>query len=945
MHSTRHVYPSLALGLSLLLSACSGSYQGTVDAGGGAPISTPSGGYTDDKAFFAGRVQPSLDFCRSCHLPGGVGDTEQGRRFTLSADRAEDYAKLRQSWEALGRGTEANRILTKASNTDAQPHSGGAPWPKDSAGYTAMRVLLGCWDQPAGCAALLAGSGEVPVVEAQALLGNPGKHYFVNQLCDGAPDATAIDWNQDPRRFMLQSSGNIDNNNFAVHFNDPFEICHTDTLIENQAQQNALRVAAGKTPIHTAKPYAATCGEWRARVREGHDWIAYSPTDTPRTGGHGGGFSLGGGDAKSWNNLWQVWGLSERPDNFDAQVSERYGHSPTPPRPGSAPGSYEYLHPNPYPIIDAAQGIDETLQLSQSFGGTGQLPLGYAQGRDAEGRYNGSMGLNCFSCHAGQIGEGEVSGRDGLNGQLSYGANPDGSFMGLPNTNTELGVLIVDLIHAQQPVNLQLPPVGYLPLVNTTRGTNAADTEIEAIVAIRDFDTLNFNHAFVDPAHPSFGDQDPPAWWWLHSKSRYLWFGGHSTDSSRGNMYFGSVNGLSGDDVLNNEGIFESVHDWSLTVEAPDYPQGYCTGAGSMPAPSDKPGCINRSLAEQGAILFHEKNLWAEGKNADIPAPKGNGACAGCHGAYSPRYANDTRFLPDPKMIGLAGYTVPIEIIGTDPAQATGWAKNIRGFVSTFWWSYPDAQPDYKFPENKDPLTEFLDDYSGYVDGLTNGAALADQLGRNLDGMGLLQPLGDVMSTVLGTVLPPIAPIPASETMGRVKGACGFEEKTVGYVTPPLHGVWASAPYFHNGSVPTVWDVLKPEDRPTMWRRQSTTTPDQLVNAFEHRLAGDSGGYDFEQLGWKHETIRCDDGGQGVPYYSCQPAGELPAELGWLKDTLDGGLLWPTWVVPPPVGDAGMETRKIFNTNLYSKKNSGHEWTRELTDTERRALVEYLKTL
>ena len=40
-----------------------------------------------------------------------------------------------------------------------------------------------------------------------------------------------------------------------------------------------------------------------------------------------------------------------------------------------------------------------------------------------------------------------------------------------------------------------------------------------------------------------------------------------------------------------------------------------------------------------------------------------------------------------------------------------------------------------------------------------------------------------------------------------------------GYVAPPLDGVWASAPYFHNGSVPTLAGVLSPDDRPTLWRR------------------------------------------------------------------------------------------------------------------------------
>ncbi|MCH7989686.1 MAG: c-type cytochrome, partial [Planctomycetes bacterium] len=40
-----------------------------------------------------------------------------------------------------------------------------------------------------------------------------------------------------------------------------------------------------------------------------------------------------------------------------------------------------------------------------------------------------------------------------------------------------------------------------------------------------------------------------------------------------------------------------------------------------------------------------------------------------------------------------------------------------------------------------------------------------------------------------------------------------------GYVAPPLDGIWASAPYFHNGSTPTLWHVLHPEKRPAVWKR------------------------------------------------------------------------------------------------------------------------------
>ncbi|MGH8528863.1 MAG: hypothetical protein ACRETN_03330, partial [Nevskiales bacterium] len=283
------------------------------------------------------------------------------------------------------------------------------------------------------------------------------------------------------------------------------------------------------------------------------------------------------------------------------------------------------------------------------------------------------------------------------------------------------------------------------------------------------------------------------------------------------------------------------------------------------------------------------------------------------------------------------GYTVPIEILDTDPAQAEGWAPEIREHVSTFWWSYPDAVEGYRLPEEKDQLTEVLDDYAFLG---TSGSDLADHLSRNLSHSGALQILGDGLSPVLATILNPVPNLPFGELVGRHKGACGFEEKTVGYVTPPLHGVWASAPYFHNGSVPDVWSVLKPEERPKVWRRQRTTTPVHF-NAFETRLSG----YDFGKLGWKYDLMNCGDGGQGIPYYTCQPATDAPPELLWLADTVLGGLLWPTWLVPPPIGDQGLADRMIFNTNMYSKKNRGHEWTKMLTDQERLALLEYLKTL
>ncbi len=50
----------------------------------------------------------------------------------------------------------------------------------------------------------------------------------------------------------------------------------------------------------------------------------------------------------------------------------------------------------------------------------------------------------------------------------------------------------------------------------------------------------------------------------------------------------------------------------------------------------------------------------------------------------------------------------------------------------------------------------------------------------------------------------------------------GFFEQTEGYVAPPLDGVWATAPYLHNGSVPNLSTLLDSSKRPKFWQKKST---------------------------------------------------------------------------------------------------------------------------
>ncbi|MCY1053987.1 c-type cytochrome [Nannocystis sp. SCPEA4] len=109
-----------------------------------------------------------------------------------------------------------------------------------------------------------------------------------------------------------------------------------------------------------------------------------------------------------------------------------------------------------------------------------------------------------------------------------------------------------------------------------------------------------------------------------------------------------------------------------------------------------------------------------------------------------------------------------------------------------------------------------------------------------------------------------------------------------GYVAPPLDGIWATAPYLHNGSVPTVAAMLDSTSRPTYWTRSYESTD-----------------YDSANLGWNHEAL--DHGHEGEP---------------------------------------SAEVRKtIYDTTQPGYGNGGHTFGDALSASERLAVLEYLKTL
>ena len=103
-------------------------------------------------------------------------------------------------------------------------------------------------------------------------------------------------------------------------------------------------------------------------------------------------------------------------------------------------------------------------------------------------------------------------------------------------------------------------------------------------------------------------------------------------------------------------------------------------------------------------------------------------------------------------------------------------------------------------------------------------------------------------------------------------------EPEQGYIAPPLDGIWATAPYLHNGAVPDLYSLLYSPARPTYWQRSKNSED-----------------YNWTKVGWQYQQ----------------------------KDSGAG--------------------RTTFDTTLPGYGNAGHYYGDELTEQERRAVLEYLK--
>ena len=103
------------------------------------------------------------------------------------------------------------------------------------------------------------------------------------------------------------------------------------------------------------------------------------------------------------------------------------------------------------------------------------------------------------------------------------------------------------------------------------------------------------------------------------------------------------------------------------------------------------------------------------------------------------------------------------------------------------------------------------------------------------------------------------------------------EEPLKGYVVPFLDGIWLRAPYLHNGSVPTLRDLLEPPaKRPKIFFRGH--------NVYDAvRLGFKTQGPEAERAGTRYDVSERASGNQGHIYGTDLPESQKLLLLEYLK--------------------------------------------------------------
>jgi cytochrome c5 len=271
--------------------------------------------------------------------------------------------------------------------------------------------------------------------------------------------------------------------------------------------------------------------------------------------------------------------------------------------------------------------------------------------------------------------------------------------------------------------------------------------------------------------------------------------------------------------------------DWSRAERGQKLYQTHCQGC-HLPPLADLVEVVDRPSAPGG------KGLGPRGEPVRAVATDPNSTVIGLRDPVTRRMywiANNHPHMLHPLQMTpfakteffLDLHPVDLGSIRTDPGQASNFARRVLDSGDVLLPSFPQYNGPSAYPTRMFPFgvglqmvtisitTQFYD----RVDAQTPAqrAEFIRALPRNLL---MRDAQGQVLVDASGTPVPrpelfTDGKINRDEWNGyRVPGAAA----NLGYRPRPLNGIWATPPYLHNGAVPTLYDLLSPrEERPTVF--------------------------------------------------------------------------------------------------------------------------------
>lgn len=467
----------------------------------------------------------------------------------------------------------------------------------------------------------------------------------------------------------------------------------------------------------------------------------------------------------------------------------------------------------------------------------GDVPTAFAADPERDGDPGQTWTLNCLACHGGAL---------------------MGEFLpGLGNNTLMLEDLVSDVARSKGARRTQLEEGMLLAEMGNTIGVTEAVLFSELLLALRGPDLELGNMRELMEAglrgvrrlqeHPEgLLPLDAPPWWLLSQKS-HLYFDHSVAKNHRTPMQF----------LLGFEGIRFGEETERLLRE----------GSGDELRERLGRTLAEWALAERGAFL--------EGVAADEPAPGYLRAALDVFQTLGPLEA--LKVMP------------ALEVRGISRAQLLDWDDELRAVYDfALGLEAPDfpGELDVELAARGQALFEAhcADCHGSYAEGRREYRVRRiplDEIGTDPQyPQALDQASRDRWKGFL------------NESEGGAPGHELLPDEVAdrGYVPPALNGVWASAPYLHNGSVPTLAELLDHAGRAERIERGA------YVWSFR------PGDYDLESVGLR-------------------------------ADFLEG----------PELG--ARDDRRIHDDERFGMGAAGHPFGDELGDAGRRAVLEYLKTL